>query len=294
MVTVRAFGQILTLPGREAELRPPIGSSSGCVRRSCTCTAPVPRSPEGRNTVSGVITDASFFGVSTQYLVATPWGQELIAFEQNMSAGDRPAVGETVEMSWEPSHSFGFDGGDNLNAGIDEDLLEVGHYTAADAEAGRRPDAGRGGLIDADPRLGKCGRHLPERDAEPDLPAVASPAKGLRSSRATPYWLLLPGMAWLTIFFVIPLVSLFSTSLQSPVSDNPDDGYYFNWDFANYSEALSRYGEQFLRSFVYAGTATLLALADRLPAGLLHRLQGRAGTRRCCWSWSSRRSSPPS
>jgi spermidine/putrescine transport system permease protein len=98
-----------------------------------------------------------------------------------------------------------------------------------------------------------------------DLPIVANPARGLRSTRATPYWLLLPGMAWLAIFFVIPLVSLFSTSLQSPVSDNPDDGYYFNWDFANYSEALSRYGEQFLRSFVYAGTATLLALAIAYP-----------------------------
>jgi spermidine/putrescine transport system permease protein len=98
-----------------------------------------------------------------------------------------------------------------------------------------------------------------------DLPIVANPARGLRSTRATPYWLLLPGMAWLAIFFVIPLVSLFSTSLQSPVSDNPDDGYYFNWDFANYSEALSRYGEQFLRSFLYAGTATLLALAIAYP-----------------------------
>jgi spermidine/putrescine transport system permease protein len=98
-----------------------------------------------------------------------------------------------------------------------------------------------------------------------DLPAVPSPAKGLRSSRATPYWLLLPGMAWLTVFFLVPLFSLFSTSLQSPVSDNPDDGFYFNWDFANYSEALSRYGEQFLRSFVYAGTATLLALLIAYP-----------------------------
>ena len=98
-----------------------------------------------------------------------------------------------------------------------------------------------------------------------DLPAVASPAKGLGPSRATPYWLLLPGMAWLTVFFLVPLFSLLSTSLQSPVSDNPDDGYYFNWDFSNYSEALSRYGEQFLRSFVYAGTATLLALLIAYP-----------------------------
>jgi spermidine/putrescine transport system permease protein len=98
-----------------------------------------------------------------------------------------------------------------------------------------------------------------------DTPGPVSPGTGLPTKRSTPYWLLLPGMAWLAIFFVIPLVSLFSTSLQSPVSDNPDDGFYFNWDFANYSEALSRYGEQFLRSFIYAGIATFLALAIAYP-----------------------------
>jgi len=97
------------------------------------------------------------------------------------------------------------------------------------------------------------------------VPQPAQPARGLVRGRGLPYWLLLPGMAWLAVFYVVPLVSLLSTSLQSPVSDNPDDGFYFNWDFANYSEALSRYGEQFLRSFVYAGTATILALAIAYP-----------------------------
>jgi hypothetical protein len=56
-----------------------------------------------------------------------------------MSGGDRPAVGETVTLSWEPSHTFGLDGGDDLNAGIDGDILEVGHYTATDAAAGLAP-----------------------------------------------------------------------------------------------------------------------------------------------------------
>ena len=96
-------------------------------------------------------------------------------------------------------------------------------------------------------------------------PPPEAPAKGLIKRRSTPYWLLLPGMAWLTIFFVLPLFSLLLTSLQSPYSDNPSDGFYFNWDFANYSEALSRYGEQFLRSFVYAGIATLIGLAVAYP-----------------------------
>ena len=143
-VTVRAFGQVLTLPAEK------LNSTSdrviiGVRPEKLHLHRAGAQSPEGRNTVSGVITDASFFGVSTQYLVATPWGQELIAFEQNMSAGDRPRVGETVEMSWEPSHSFGFDGGANVNAGIEEDLLEVGHYTAADAEAGVAPTPVVGG-----------------------------------------------------------------------------------------------------------------------------------------------------
>ncbi len=93
-------------------------------------------------------------------------------------------------------------------------------------------------------------------------PAASGTAGG---RRWTAYWLLLPGAAWLAVFFILPLVSLFMTSLQSPVSDNPDDGFYFNWDFANYAEALSRYAEQFVRSFVYAGLATLLALLIAYP-----------------------------
>ena len=124
-----------------------------------------------------------------------------------------------------------------------------------------------------------------------DLPAVPSPAKGLRSGARHPYWLLLPGMAWLTVFFLIPLFSLLSTSLQSPYSENPKDGYYFDWEFANYSEALSRYGEQFLRSFAYAGTATLLALLIAYPLAYFIAFKVGRSTRRCCWCSWSRRSS---
>jgi spermidine/putrescine transport system permease protein len=97
------------------------------------------------------------------------------------------------------------------------------------------------------------------------VPRPATPAPGLLKRRSTPYWLLLPGLLWLGVFFVVPLVSLFATSLQAPVSDNPDDGFYFAWDFANYAEALTRYGEQFVRSFVFAGAATVLALVIAYP-----------------------------
>ena len=39
-----------------------------------------------------------------------------------------------------------------------------------------------------------------------------------KRGRFTPYLLLLPGMLWLAIFFAVPLIFLFSTSLQTPVA----------------------------------------------------------------------------
>jgi spermidine/putrescine transport system ATP-binding protein len=138
MVTVKAFGQVLTLPKEK------VSTDSdrvilGVRPEKLQLHRAGVEAPAGSNTLAGVITDASFVGVSTQYLVATAWGQELIAFEQNMSSSDRPVVGDTVTVSWEPGHTFGLDGGDDLNAGIDEDLLEVGHYSASDVEAGLAP-----------------------------------------------------------------------------------------------------------------------------------------------------------
>jgi spermidine/putrescine transport system ATP-binding protein len=61
----------------------------------------------GENAVSGSVTDTSFTGVSTQYLVRTPWGAEWMVFEQNrtLGAGFRP--GDTVRMHWAPEHTFG-------------------------------------------------------------------------------------------------------------------------------------------------------------------------------------------
>jgi spermidine/putrescine transport system permease protein len=109
---------------------------------------------------------------------------------------------------------------------------------------------------------------LPSSGLPPAAPAPPEQAAGsgsLLRGRGTPYWLLLPGLAWLAVFFVVPLGSLFLTSLQSPVSDNPSDGYYFAWDFANYPEAVSRYSAQFVRSFVYAGAATLIGLVVSYP-----------------------------
>lgn len=68
----------------------------------------------------GVVTDASFTGVSTQYLVRMPWGQELMVFAQNMGGGV-VAPGTSVDLRWDPAHTFGFDGSGDVLAGVEHD-----------------------------------------------------------------------------------------------------------------------------------------------------------------------------
>jgi spermidine/putrescine transport system ATP-binding protein len=66
----------------------------------------------------GVVSDVSFIGVSTQYLVEMPWGQEVMVFEQNTGAHRRFHSGDRVELSWHPSHSFVLDPEQDASAGV--------------------------------------------------------------------------------------------------------------------------------------------------------------------------------
>jgi spermidine/putrescine transport system permease protein len=79
--------------------------------------------------------------------------------------------------------------------------------------------------------------------------------------RIVPYFLLGPGTIWLVVFFVIPLFYMAELSLWSGVIGE----FEFSWNWANYSEALSAYDTQFVRSFEYAGAATLLSLLIAYP-----------------------------
>src|SRR5690606_29078289 len=72
--------------------------------------------------------------------------------------------------------------------------------------------------------------------------------------------LLLPGLAYLALFFLVPLVSLILTSLQSKVPGGEVGEFQFDLVFSNYAVAVSTYGEHIGRSFGYALTATVLAL----------------------------------
>ena len=83
------------------------------------------RAPEAHNKVSGRVTDVSYAGVSTQYLVRTPWDQELTVFEQNVIVGDRCSVGDEVLLHWASEHTFGLDGAQDVHAGVAPELLDL-------------------------------------------------------------------------------------------------------------------------------------------------------------------------
>ncbi|HEX7255443.1 MAG TPA: ABC transporter permease, partial [Gaiellaceae bacterium] len=80
--------------------------------------------------------------------------------------------------------------------------------------------------------------------------------------RLVPYLLLAPGLAWLAVFFIVPLGFLAYQSLQSGTFDF---GYVFEWEISNYWDAISRYEDHLIRSFVYAGLATVIALLVAYP-----------------------------
>jgi spermidine/putrescine transport system permease protein len=80
--------------------------------------------------------------------------------------------------------------------------------------------------------------------------------------RLIPYFLLGPGLIWLVLFFVVPMYFMGRISLQSGTLTT---GFEFTWDWANFSDGLTEYDTQFLRSFLYAGVATVLCLLIAYP-----------------------------
>ncbi|MFF2430659.1 ABC transporter permease [Streptomyces mirabilis] len=87
-----------------------------------------------------------------------------------------------------------------------------------------------------------------------------------KRGRLVPYWLLLPGILWLLIFFALPMVYQASTSVQT---GSLEEGFKVTWHFQTYWNALADYWPQFLRSVLYAGAATILCLVLGYPLAYL-------------------------
>ena len=78
-------------------------------------------------------------------------------------------------------------------------------------------------------------------------------------------FLLLPGILYLVLFFLVPLVSLVLTSFQEPVPFGDIGEYQTAFKWENYAEVIETYGEHILRSFLYAILATVFALLFSYP-----------------------------
>jgi spermidine/putrescine transport system permease protein len=90
-------------------------------------------------------------------------------------------------------------------------------------------------------------------------------------SRLVPYALLGPGLLWLLIFFVIPMYFMGELALRSGTLET---GFSFSWEFSNFTDALERYDENFIRSFLYAGISTLIALLIAYPLAYMIAFRG--------------------
>lgn len=84
-------------------------------------------------------------------------------------------------------------------------------------------------------------------------------------SRLAPYLMILPALAYLGVFYVVPIYSLFRTSLSTMGGSVYLPTLTFAWEFGNYTRALSEYRDQIMRSFGYAFCATVLCLLLAFP-----------------------------
>ena len=89
-----------------------------------------------------------------------------------------------------------------------------------------------------------------------------SDAPGRSRKGLVPYLLTFPGVLWLGVFFLIPMIAMFSLSFQE---GSLERGFEFTGHWQTYSEALGKYDTQLYRSLVYGLIVTLVTLAISYP-----------------------------
>jgi spermidine/putrescine transport system ATP-binding protein len=114
-VAGRDAGYVSANLGDDTLIRVPQGLVDGSSRiqigvrpEKIRLSEPTVAAPAGHNRLAGVVRDASYLGVSTQYLVESKGGT-LTVYEQNTERATRAELwtrGDEVQMTWSPDHSF--------------------------------------------------------------------------------------------------------------------------------------------------------------------------------------------
>ena len=95
------------------------------------------------------------------------------------------------------------------------------------------------------------------------MAGVASSSR--QRSKIAPYLMILPALAYLAVFFVVPFFSLARTSLSTSGGSVYLPTLTFDWNFANFVDAFKLYQDPILRSFGYAAAATVLCMLLAFP-----------------------------
>jgi spermidine/putrescine transport system permease protein len=103
-----------------------------------------------------------------------------------------------------------------------------------------------------------------ERHVPTDLPGV-EPGRHRAPfrKRIAPYLLGGPAALWLVVFFIVPLFTLLSLSLQT--CDPNTLACRLTWNFGEFSDVIRLYHVQFVRSLIYGGVATAICLVVSFP-----------------------------
>ena len=122
-ITIDAAGTRITVPSARAQRHQ--GEVTVGVRpEKVELHREAPIASADRNVLGpGRVIDASFSGVSTQYIVDVPGVGAVLVFAQNIGVGPVVGMGAEVWVSWEVEHGFG----------LEDDPSESGRFPADDS-----------------------------------------------------------------------------------------------------------------------------------------------------------------
>ncbi|MEZ0064092.1 spermidine/putrescine transport system permease protein [Streptacidiphilus sp. MAP12-20] len=105
--------------------------------------------------------------------------------------------------------------------------------------------------------------------AKPPVKGGAAPRK--RRRNFTPWVLLLPGLLWLIVFFLVPI---FTSVIASVQTGSSDVGFQLTWAWGNYTKSLSDNGPQIWHSLLYSVLTTVFCLALGYPVAYFIAFKG--------------------